>query len=67
MPAREEKLVLCNATLIGGALELTPEQMKALLAIAGFDVEEDLGPAELNHRYLARRRDGLQIAGGGFR
>ncbi|MFY2105513.1 SIR2 family protein [Achromobacter ruhlandii] len=45
----------------------TPEQMKALLAIAGFDVEEDLGPAELNHRYLARRRDGLQIAGGGFR
>ena len=45
----------------------TPEQMKALLATAGFDVEEDLGPAELNNRYLARRRDGLQIAGGGFR
>lgn len=45
----------------------TPDQMKALLAIAGFDVEEDLGPTELNDRYLARRRDGLQIAGGGFR
>lgn len=45
----------------------TPERMQALLAMAGFDVEEDLGPAELNGRYLARRRDGLQIAGGGFR
>lgn len=45
----------------------TPDRMKALLATAGFDVEEDLGPAELNARYLARRRDGLQIAGGGFR
>jgi methyltransferase (TIGR00027 family) len=45
----------------------TPEQMKALLAVAGYEVEEDLGPAELNARYLARRRDGLQIAGGGFR
>jgi len=45
----------------------TPEQMKQLLASAGFEVEEDLGPAELNARYLAKRRDGLQIAGGGFR
>lgn len=45
----------------------TPEQMKELLALAGFEVEEDLGPAELNARYLARRRDGLKIAGGGFR
>jgi O-methyltransferase involved in polyketide biosynthesis len=45
----------------------TPDQMKQLLAIAGFEVEEDLGPAELNTRYLAKRRDGLQIAGGGFR
>lgn len=44
-----------------------PEQLQALLAAAGFDVEEDLGPAELNARYFARRRDGLQIAGGGFR
>lgn len=45
----------------------TPERMKELLAIVGFDVEEDLGPAELNARYFARRRDGLEIAGGGFR
>ncbi|WP_368935093.1 class I SAM-dependent methyltransferase [Alcaligenes faecalis] len=45
----------------------TPEEIKALLEAAGFDVEEDLGPTELNNRYLARRRDGLQIAGGGFR
>lgn len=45
----------------------TPEHMKQLLASAGFEVEEDLGPAELNARYLAKRRDGLQIAGGGFR
>lgn len=45
----------------------TPERMKALLATAGFEVEEDLGPAELNARYFVRRRDGLQIAGGGFR
>lgn len=44
-----------------------PERMQALLATAGFEVEEDLGPAELNARYFARRRDGLQIAGGGFR
>ncbi len=28
---REEKLVLCNATLIGGALELSPDQMKAII------------------------------------
>ena len=31
MPAREEKLVLCNATLIGGSLELSPDQMKAII------------------------------------
>ena len=45
----------------------TPEQMRQLLASAGFEVEEDLGPAELNARCFAKRRDGLQIAGGGFR
>lgn len=45
----------------------TPDRMKDLLADAGFDVEEDLGTTELNARYFARRRDGLQIAGGGFR
>jgi len=31
MPAREEKLVLCNATLIGGSLEPTPDQVKAIV------------------------------------
>lgn len=45
----------------------TPQRMNELLAGAGFEVEEDLGPAELNGRYFAGRRDGLQIAGGGFR
>lgn len=45
----------------------TPERMRELLAYAGFEVDEDLGPAELNARYFAGRRDGLQIAGGGFR
>ena len=45
----------------------TPDGMRQLLAEAGFTVEEDLGPQELNTCYFARRRDGLQIAGGGFR
>jgi sugar phosphate isomerase/epimerase len=31
MPAREEKLVLCNAPLIGGVLELSPDQMKTII------------------------------------
>jgi len=31
MPAREEKLVLCNATLVGGILDPTPDQLKATL------------------------------------
>lgn len=44
-----------------------PARMRRLLAEAGFTVEEDLAPADLNHRYFDRRRDGLQIAGGGFR
>jgi len=30
-PAREEKLVLCNATLIGGSLEVSPDQMKTII------------------------------------
>lgn len=45
----------------------TPRDMRELLEAAGFEVEEDLGPADLNARYYARRRDGLQLAGGGFR
>lgn len=44
-----------------------PQRMGELLASAGFQVEDDLGPLELNARYFAGRRDGLQIAGGGFR
>ena len=38
-PAREEKLVLCNAALVGGSLEVTPEQLKTIVdatAEAGF-------------------------------
>ena len=41
--------------------------MAELLGAAGFEMEEDLGPAQLNARFFAGRRDGLQIAGGGFR
>ena len=48
-------------------LPSTPEQMTQLPASAGFEVEEDLGPADLNGRCFAKRRDGLQIAGRGFR
>ncbi len=38
-PAREENLVLCNASLVGGAMEVTPEQVKTIVdasADAGF-------------------------------
>lgn len=45
----------------------TPQRMGELLASAGFLVEEDLGSIDLNARYFAGRRDGLQIAGEGFR
>lgn len=44
-----------------------PDRLKTLLMDAGFEVEQDLGPNELNRIYFSRRRDGLQIAGGGFR
>ncbi len=44
-----------------------PDRLCALLAEAGFAVEHDLGTTELNATYFDRRRDGLQIAGGGFR
>ena len=30
-PAREEKLILCNAPLVGGAMDVTPEQVKTQL------------------------------------
>lgn len=44
-----------------------PDRLKTLLAGIGFEVEQDLGPHELNRVYFNQRRDGLQIAGGGFR
>ena len=46
--------------------EHTPQQMRQLRASVGFAVEEDLGPMGLNARYLARRRDGLQMVGWAF-
>ncbi|MDR2327528.1 MAG: class I SAM-dependent methyltransferase [Acidovorax sp.] len=45
----------------------TLQRISAQLHAAGFAVEEDVGPPELNARYFAERKDGLQIAGGGFR
>nr|WP_279089348.1 hypothetical protein [Comamonas thiooxydans] len=41
--------------------------MAELLGTAGFEMEEDPGPAQLNARFFAGRRDGLQIEGGGSR
>jgi sugar phosphate isomerase/epimerase len=38
-PAREENLILCNATLVGGSLEVSPEQLETIVnatADAGF-------------------------------
>lgn len=38
-PAREENLILCNAPLVGGAMDVTPEQLKTIIdatADAGF-------------------------------
>ena len=38
-PAREENLILCNAPLVGGSLEVSPEQVKTIVdatADAGF-------------------------------
>jgi sugar phosphate isomerase/epimerase len=38
-PAREENLILCDATLVGGAMEVAPEQVKTIVdasADAGF-------------------------------
>ena len=38
-PAREENLILCNAPLVGGSMEVTPEQVKTIVdatADAGF-------------------------------
>jgi len=38
-PAREENLILCNAPLVGGSMDITPDQMKTIIdasADAGF-------------------------------
>ncbi|MFK7895981.1 MAG: sugar phosphate isomerase/epimerase family protein [Myxococcota bacterium] len=38
-PVREEKLILCNAPLVGGAMDVSPEQVKTIIdatADAGF-------------------------------
>jgi methyltransferase (TIGR00027 family) len=43
-----------------------PAAFQAELLKMGFESAEDLSAAELNQRYLARRKDGLQV-GGGFR
>lgn len=45
----------------------SPQDICEMLSKSGFDVEEDLGTPELNQRYFSPRKDGLQIAGGGFR
>jgi len=45
----------------------SPQRLQQLLARAGFEVEEDIDASDLNRRYFHQRRDGLQIAGGGFR
>lgn len=72
LPPMERAMMQFTARLMaaGGEPWLSsgsPEGMRDLLARAGFEVEEDLGPGELNARYFHRRPDGLQIAGGGFR
>lgn len=45
----------------------SPCSMRDLLEASGFEIEEDICNMEMNERYLSYRRDGLQIAGGGFR
>lgn len=44
-----------------------PGHMADALTSAGFQLVDDLDHAALNTRYFTDRRDGLQIAGGGFR
>ncbi|VVD31072.1 class I SAM-dependent methyltransferase [Paraburkholderia dioscoreae] len=45
----------------------TPERLQLLLRDCGLTSVEDLGTGEINARYYARRKDGLQSSGGGFR
>jgi O-methyltransferase involved in polyketide biosynthesis len=42
---------------------LEPEHMAEILSSAGFRVVEDLPAAEIKHRYLDQRSDGLDIPG----
>lgn len=44
-----------------------PEEMSALLSSIGFTLRENLDASAINHRYFARRKDGLQATGAGFR
>lgn len=44
-------------------LFFTPADLAATLCRYGFNVAEDLGSADLNSRYFARRTDGLQLRG----
>lgn len=44
-----------------------PAELVAGLQELGFTAVGDTGAQELNRRYFARRKDGLQSAGGGFR
>lgn len=46
--------------------EFVPQALHEELARIGFRSVDDLGPAEINARYFAARKDGLQT-GGGFR
>jgi methyltransferase (TIGR00027 family) len=41
-----------------------PEELRQELKKIGFSETEDVGPPELNARYLYRRKDGLQAGGG---
>jgi methyltransferase (TIGR00027 family) len=41
-----------------------PDDLREELRKMGFSAMEDVGPNELNARYLFRRKDGLQAAGG---
>ena len=45
-------------------LFLDPRALERMLRVAGFSEVEDLGPAEIDARYLADRPDGLKVAAG---
>ncbi|MCP1339589.1 SAM-dependent methyltransferase [Idiomarina sp. M1R2S28] len=47
--------------------QFDPTHFEKELKIMGFPQVRTFGSSELNQRYFSRRKDGLQIAGGGFR